>query len=92
MVLWPFAVVQTLIVWLVPLAVCSCSVFSSKQNFLIFSWLCLYSPTVLHATICIRRGFSSGSRGIVSVTIAESFFLITVFFRLSVSSVIVWGE
>ena len=32
---------------------------SSKQNFLIFSWFLLYSPTVLHATMCIRRGLFS---------------------------------
>ena len=70
------------------------AVFSSKQNFLIFSWLRLYSPTVLHATICISLGLGSGSgsRGFVSVTMAKSFLLITVFFRLSVSNVIVWGE
>ena len=70
------------------------SAFSSKQNFLIFSWFRLYSPTALHATICISLGLGSGSlsRGFVSVTMAKSFLLITVFFRLSVSSVIVWGE
>ena len=69
----------------------ACSAFSSKQIFLIFSWFLLYSPTVLHTTICIRRGIGSSSRGIVSVTMARSFSLITVFFRLSVSSVIVCG-
>ena len=56
--------------------------FSSIRNFLIFSSLRLFSPTVLHATICISRGFGSGSglRGFVSVTNARSFFLMTVFF------------
>ena len=32
---------------------------SSKQNLLIFSWFLLYSPTVLQATMCIRRGLFS---------------------------------
>ena len=59
---------------------------SSKQNLRIFSWLRLYSPTVFHATICDGVGI-----GIVSVAMAISFFLITVFSRLGVSMVTAWG-
>ena len=55
---------------------------SSKQNFLILSWLRLNSPTVLQATMSI-------SRGLVSVAIAMSLFLMTVFFFTGVSTVIV---
>ena len=69
---------------------------SSKQNFLIFSWFLLYSPTVLHAIICMGRGFCSIIYGLGSafflVTVSKSFFLITVFFINGVSIVIVCGE
>ena len=69
---------------------------SSKHNFSIFSWFLLYSPTVLHATMCINRGlfstvFCVGS-AFFSVTIARSFFLITVSFLNGLSIVIVCGE
>ena len=50
-----------------------------------FSRFLLNSRTVLHATNCI-------SLGLISFTIAKSFFLITVFFLVFVSSVIVVGE
>ena len=71
---------------------------SSKQNMRIFSWLRLYSPTISHATMWIKRGFVSGGlgcgggSGIDSVAIAMSFFLMTVFFRWGVSMVTVCGE
>ena len=45
---------------------------------------------VLHATIWIKPGFVSGN-GLVSVAIALSFFLITVFFLNGVSIVMVCG-
>ena len=65
-------------------AVLSCLV-SSQQNFLVFSWFLLYSPTILLATVCISRGFCSGVTdcfiGFFSVIVARSFFLITVFFN-----------
>ena len=52
---------------------CLTCFFSVNRNCFIFSWFLLYSRTVLHATNCI-------SLGLVSFTIAKSFFLITVFF------------
>ena len=45
----------------------------------------MYSRTFLHATKCISLGFDS-------LTMTRLFFLITVFLRLCVSSVIVVGE
>ena len=66
--------------------------FSSKQNCFIFSLLLLYSLSELHATIWISLFggggcFCCGGSG--WVTIARSFVLMTVFFLLLVSSVIV---
>ena len=73
-----------------------CCLVSSKRNLLIFSWFLLYSPTFLHKTKCISPGFYSamtGSfNGYFSVVIGKSFFLITVFFLIGVSVVIVWAE
>ena len=69
---------------------CFAFLASSKQNFLIFSGFRLYSPTVLHATIWISRGFVSG-KGVGSVAITRSLFLITVFFLNGLSIVIVCG-
>ena len=52
----------------------------SKQKFLILSSLRLYSPTVLQATMCTRRGLVSVGSGLVSVAIAILFFLMTMCF------------
>ena len=83
---------RTLLVWPSLLVALLVRPYLLNKTFFIFSWFPLYSPTVLHATMCISRCFCSGLRGFVSVTMARSFFLITVFFRLSVSSVIVSGS
>ena len=68
------------------------SAFSSKQNLFVFSRFCLCSPTVLLATMRISRGFSSGSRGFVSVIIARSFFVTTVFFGYQYLSILCGGS
>ena len=60
--------------------------FSVNKNSFIFSWFQLNYCTILHATKCISLDFDS-------LTIARSFFLITVFLRLCVSNVIVvWSS
>ena len=41
--------------------------------------------------MCINLGFSVVSSGFVSVTIAKSFFRMTLFFLVLVSSVFMWG-
>ena len=69
---------------------CLVGLASSKQNFLIFSWFLLFSSIFLHATMWIKRGFVSGN-GLVSVAIAMSFFLITVFFLNGESIVMICG-
>ena len=57
------------------------------------SWFLLYLLAVLHATMCIRRGFCSGcGSGFVSVVMTMYFFLWLCFFLLGVSIVIVCGE
>ena len=61
---------------------CLACLFSANGNCFIYSW---YSRTVLHGTNFI-------SLGLDFVTTAKSFFLITVFFLLFVSNVIVVGE
>ena len=64
--------------WLMHIAVFSCAcfcLFSVNRNCFIFSWFLLYSRTVSQAKNCI-------SLGLDSVTIAKSFFLITVFFSV----------
>ena len=66
--------------------------FSAKQNFSILRLFLLYSPMVLQATMFMRRSFGSGGFWSFSEEIAMSLFRITVFLRLCVSMVIVYGS
>ena len=73
-----------------------CCLASSKQNFLFFSPFLLFLPTVLHATMCMRRGFCSIICGLCSaffrLQLLSRFFWLLCFFLNGVSIVIVCGE
>ena len=68
---------------------CFATLASPNQNFRIFAWFLLYSPTFLHATMYISRGFASDIgllfvSGLISVNFLVSLAMVMLFFRMTV--------